>query len=440
MKQRREKAPELHGDEKRKSRMKVIKNTNSYKKTFLNDDVARSSGVMFIATILAGAFSYIYQVYMGRALGPEEYAIFGALFAIFYMISVVTQTISTSITRFVSTLRGEGKEIGVFVLGSLKRTSVLGFASALLFLAFSGAISSALKINDAKPVAILALILFLSWSQPVFGGALRGIQRFKALGSVSVSNSFLKLLSGVLLVSLGLGIVGALLGVALGVLAALLISFFLIAPYLKKNNPHEPEISYSSLYTYSLPVMLAMFCMSVPANLDVILAKYFFSALDAGLYTSASVLGKIIFFFPAAVYAVMFPMITERHVRGENSINVLKKSLIYTAILSGSAALIYLLFPQLVLKVFGSSYVSALPLVAPYGLTMFFFSLTVIILYYHLAIKNFNYVALFAFFTLIEILLLLFFHSSPLEMVKVLLSVNSALFGASLIYTWRMKL
>ena len=423
-----------------KGRMELIKNINSYRKAFLRDDVARSSGVMFIATILAGAFSYFYQVYMGRALGPEEYAIFGALFAIFYMISVVSQAISTSITRFVSTLRGEGKEIGVFVLGSMERTSVLGFASALLFLALSGAISSALKINDAKPVAVLALILFLSWSQPVFGGALRGIQRFKALGSVSVSNSFLKLLSGVLLVSLGLGVVGALLGVALGVLAALLISYFLIAPYLKKNNPHEPEISYSSLYTYSLPLMLAMLCMSVPANLDVILAKYFFSALDAGLYTSASVLGKIIFFFPAAVYAVMFPMITERHVRGEDTISVLKKSLIYTAILSGSAALAYLLFPQLVLKVFGLSYSSALPLVAPYGITMFFFSLTVIILHYHLAIKNFSYIALFAFFTLIEILLLLFFHSSPLEMVKVLLSVNPALFGASLIYTWRMKL
>lgn len=419
--------------------MKIIENIISYKKALLRDDVARSSSVMFIATILAGAFNYFYHVYMGRALGPEEYAVFGALFAIFYMISVVSQAVNISITRFVSALMGEGKEIGAFVLGSLKRTFAFGFTSALLFLAFSGAICSALKINDAKPVAVLALILFLSWSQPVFRGALRGIQRFKALGSVNVSNSIFKLLSGVLLVSFGLGVVGALLGVALGILAALFISFLLIAPHLKRNNPHEPKISYFSLYTYSLPMMLAMFCMSVPANLDVILAKHFFSALDAGLYTSASVLGKIIFFFPSAVYVVMFPMVTERHVRGEDTINVLKKSLIYTAILSGSIALAYLLFPQLVLKAFGSSYVSALPLVAPYGLTMFFLSLTVIIMHYHLAIKNFSYIALFAFFSLIEILLLLFFHSSPLEMVKVLLSVNLALFGASLVYTWRVR-
>jgi O-antigen/teichoic acid export membrane protein len=410
---------------------------NSYKEAFLRDDLARHGGVMFIATTLAGALSYLYQVYMGRVLGPEQYGVFGALFAIFYMIMVISQTISTTATRFVSKFIGEGKEISFFLLGFLKRMILLGLIVSILFFAFSGKIASFLKISDPRPVMVLALILFLTWIQPINGGALRGLQRFKALGFVSVSNAFFKLVFGVLLVALGLGVSGALLGVVTGLFLATLFSFLFLAPHFKKNNPHEPSFNYSAFYTYSAPVLLAMFCFSVPANLDVVLAKYFFSAKEAGLYTSASILGKIIFFFPAAIYAVMFPMIAERHAMGKDTMSILKKSLAYTSFLSGSVALGYLLFPQLVVKVFGSNYASALPLGAPYGLAIFFFSLTVIIMYYHLAIKNIRYIALFASFTFFEIILLSIFHSSALEMVKVLLGANLALFLSSCYYTWR---
>ncbi|MCX9011812.1 MAG: oligosaccharide flippase family protein [Candidatus Methanoperedens sp.] len=406
---------------------------------FLKDELARNSAVMFAATIIAGAFNYLYQVYMGRVMGPEEYGIFGALFAIFYMIGIIAQTLGTSATRFVSGFTGEGKQIGFFLTGSLKRMALVGLLVSLIFVASSGGLASLLRLPDRKPILILAPILLMTWISPISSGALRGVKRFPALGFVNISSAVFKLVFGVALVILGFGVSGALAGVAAGMLAALAISLIFLKPYFKPNNPHEPDFRFTSFYSYSLPVMLAMFAFSVPANLDVVLAKYFFSATDAGLYTSASVLGKIIFFFPAGIYAVMFPMIAERHARGEDTKGILKKSLAYTAALSGPVALAYLLFPQLVVKVFGTSYAAALPLVAPYGLAMFFFSLTVIVMHYHLAIKNLGYVALFVGLTFVEVLLLSVFNSSVQQMVEVLLAVNTLILFVSLIYTWRWK-
>lgn len=58
--------------------------------SFLKDELARNSAVMSAATTVAGGFNYLYQVYMGRVMGPEEYGIFGALFAIFYRHFVVS--------------------------------------------------------------------------------------------------------------------------------------------------------------------------------------------------------------------------------------------------------------------------------------------------------------------------------------------------------------
>ena len=94
-----------------------------------NDELVKEGTIMFISGTIVGIFNYCYQVYMGRALGPEEYGVFGALFAIFYLIGIISQTLGTSTTQFVSKFVGEGKQIGFFIKGSLKRTIMLGSAS-----------------------------------------------------------------------------------------------------------------------------------------------------------------------------------------------------------------------------------------------------------------------------------------------------------------------
>ncbi len=415
----------------------IINKISSIKMRLFKDELARSSIIMFAATTFAGFLSYLYQVYMGRALGPEEYSVFGALFAIFYMIGIIAQTLSTSATNFVSKFTGEGKQIGFFLSGSLKRMALLGLIVSVMFIGVSSGLVSFLRLADINPVLALVPVLFLTWISPINGGALRGVKRFKALGFVNVSSAFFKLVFGVLLVALGFGVAGALTGVAIGMLIALIISFVFLKPYFLPKNSYERDFRFTSFYSYSMPVLLAMLAYSVPANFDVVLAKYFFSSQDAGLYTSASVLGKIIFFFPAGIYAVMFPLIAEKHARGENTTNVLRKSLLYTAVLSGSVAMGYLMFPQIAVKVFGAGYGAALPLVAPYGFAMFFFSLTTILMYYHLALKNLGYVVLFAVFTVLEIITLALFHSSTLVMVEVLLAANFLLLFLSMLYTWR---
>lgn len=414
-----------------------IRNIKEY---IQNDELARNGVIMFTATVISGTLSYFYQVYTGRALGPEEYSIFGALFAIFYMIEIISFTLATSATRFVSKFVGEGKQIGFFIKKSIKHVTILGIICSMIFLVLANTLASLFKLQDSRPVLILIFILFISWIAPIISGALKGVKEFYHVGIVSISNAGFKLISGVILVMFGFGVSGALFGLAIGLLISMLISFIFIKPYIKPNNPHEPDFNFKSFYIYSFPVMCAMFAFSVPANVDVILAKYFFSAMDAGIYTSVSVLGKIIFFFPSAIYAVMFPMITERHIKGENTAGVLKKGLLYTTFLSGSLATIYALFPQLVVKVFGQKYIGALPLVAPYGMAIFFFSLVVIIMHYHLAIKNMRYIVLLTGFTFLEIFLFFIYHSSIMDMTWVLFWANLVFLLVSLLYTWRFHL
>lgn len=404
------------------------------------DELVKNGTIMFISGTIAGILNYIYQVYMGRALGPEEYGVFGALFAIFYIIGIISSTLGTSTTQFVSKFVGEGKEIGFFVRGSLKRMILIGSAISMIFLILSTELMNALKLTDIWPIVILILILFLSWITPIIDGSLRGMKRFLYLGFSSISNTSFKLIFGIAFVMAGFGVSGALFGVAIGAIMGLIISLICLKPCIKPNNTHEPDFRYSSFYSYSLPVMFAMISLSIPSNMDVILAKYLFTPVEAGLYTSVSVLGKIVFFFSGAVGTVMFPAIAEKYARGENTKGVLKKSIVCAGALSGCLVLIYILFPQLVVKIFGDKYINAVDMVAPYGIAMFFVSIIALLINYHLAIRNIRYIVLFTGFTIIEVALLIIFSSSMADMINVLLGANFVFLAISMIYTFKNDL
>ncbi len=400
------------------------------------DELLKNGTLMFISGSVVGILNYVYQIYMGRALGPEEYGAFGALFAIFYMIGIISQTLSTSTTQFISRFIGEGKQIGFFIKGSLRRTILIGSVLSIIFLLFSPELMNVFKLNNIWPILILILILCLSWISPIMDGSLRGMKRFSAVSFVNMSNSSFKLIFGIALVMAGFGVSGALFGVAIGTIIGMIISLVILRPYINTNASHESDFNFASFYSYSLPVMAAMISISIPSNVDMILANYFFSPHEAGLYASVSVIGKIIFFFSAAVGAVMFPMITEKYARRENTKGLLKKSILCASVLSGFLAMIFVLFPGSVVKIFGDNYFNAVNFVEPYGMAMFFVSITAIIMNYHLAIKNTAYIIFFTGFTLIEVAMFVVFNSSIKEMIDVLLISNFIFLAISIAYTF----
>lgn len=397
-------------------------------------DLAKYSSIMLIATLISGICNYVYQIYMGVALGPEDYGVFGALFAIFYIISILGGTIQTSMTRFVSKLKAEDcGNIGFLLSGMTKRMFFLGVLAFFIFVLASGHIASFLKIETKEPVIIIGATLLFSLLLPASLGALQGLQRFVQLGMNGVLNASLKLFFGVMLVTMGFGVAGALGAVVIGCFFALIAALVPVRSLFKQKRS---DFDFLGLYKYTFPVMVAMFCFAVPANVDVIIVKHFFDAYDAGLYTATSVLGKIIIFLPGAISMVMFPKVSEMHTQNKGTIGLLNRCLIYTGMLSGGVALGYFFFPSSVVKVvFGAEYIGAAHLIRLYGVAMFFFCLTVVLMFYNLAVHSLRYVYIFAFFTFLLIGLLSLFHSSMIEMITILLVVNVALFISSYLYT-----
>lgn len=87
---------------------------------------------------------------------------------------------------------------------------LLGLIVFVLLLSSSNHIASFLNIKSTIPVVIVAVVLIFSVLVPVNTGILQGLQKFEWLGFINVLYAATKLISGIILVRIGLGVNGAL--------------------------------------------------------------------------------------------------------------------------------------------------------------------------------------------------------------------------------------
>lgn len=407
-------------------------------KLSLRDVFIKQSFIVFSASMVGNVCNYLYQIFVGRALGPEAYGVFGALFAIFYLIGVFTGTIQAGVGFFIAGFNAEGKEnhIGSFLRSLIIKSIMLGLIGFLLFTLISPWIADFLNISSTEEIIIIGTTFIVTFTLPVTTGALQGMQRFEEMSAQGLISVLVKLLLGIGLICIGFGIFGALGAVALGSFVATVFTLYVLRLHLAEGK-NGVEHNFAELYHYSGPVVLVMFCLAVPSNLDVILVKHFFSNFDAGLYVSASVLGKIIYFVSGAILTVMFPKVVEKKVLGLDPLPILKKSLIYTGLLSGVVTAGLFLFPNIVGILFGKDYLDAIGIIEIYAIMMFAFSLTAVIAQYSIAIKDMRFGILFLIVTICEMGLISFVHNSVIEVANILMVLNIVLFIISYGYITR---
>jgi len=379
---------------------------------------------MFSATIVANLLAYLFHVYMGRSLGAAEYGILGSLLAAFYILFVPLGAFSTVVTKFVSEFKARkeyGKVASLLFPGmrKLSRYAILIFIGLSLG---SWLTADFLRIPSPFPVILMGLAIAFAVGLPIPRGVLQGLQKFGQLGLNISLESLIRLLLGVLLVSLGLGVNGAILAYGLGYLAAILLALMPLRFLLHLRNE---TIDISSIYKFSLPTLTMSICLAVMTNVDLIFVKHFFTSEEAGIYTVVSVLGKVIFFVSGAFTIPMFPLVSELHTRGENTLLILKKSLFYVISFSGLVIAAYWLFPSFIVHtLYGRAYSLAIPLLGAMGIAMGLIALVMVYTTYLLALKDTRFVKVLLGCTFLQIILLSLFHHTLLEVIYVLILTN----------------
>jgi O-antigen/teichoic acid export membrane protein len=355
----------------------------------------RDALVLAVGMAVANAGNYGFNLVMAFLLGPEAYGALAALLALVLVGSVPGLALQAVVARRTALAGGSVWPGARWLVGRA------GLGLALLTVVAGPGLVLFLHLDSAVPVLWLALALAPTPLLFAVQGLLQGRERFGALAAVMVAGAGVKLAIGLALVTAGLGVSGAMAGVAAGGLLAALAGLRLAAeggvdsrrrtlsrwatlpirgpreralglPHGPEQGPREqgmglpraqgqggarPESGWWREVGVATTGLLGLFLL---ANLDVLLARHYLDRAAAGRYALGAVVAKIAFWAPQFVVTVVFP----RLVGGADPRRLVRGSALVIGGFGGllAAALAVAALAGLVVPVLGGGYAGLGPL------------------------------------------------------------------------------
>ena len=400
-------------------------------KGLISHPLFSSSAVMIVGTNLANIFAYLYHLIIGRLLGPASYGELAAVLSIIGLFGASFTFLGLVIAKFVSAAKEN--EIQPLFSWFSKKALVIGIIIALLAFLSAPFLSRFLHIKYSillllSPIFLLTVLSFL------YNSFLQGLLRFKQMVIATNFGALSRLVLGAIFVYMGFSVFGVVFGFLLSVTGG----FFLLRFFLKELRFSNNEKAFKEgkkVLDYSVPIFFSSISIFSLFSTDVILVKHFFDAHDAGIYAALSTLGKVIFYGAAPVGAVMFPMISRRHSRGQGYRKIFILSHALTSAIAVGVLFIYQLFPELSIKIlYGDEFLQAAPNLVWFGLFMAIFTLSSLIINFFLSREVTKVVPLVMVAAIIQAVGIWFFHDSIFTVIKVSIFSVSLLFGSLLIY------
>jgi O-antigen/teichoic acid export membrane protein len=388
----------------------------------------KGSTILFITSMVGNVANYFFQFYMSRYLSVDNFGAMSSLLSLMVITSVPSAAILLIITKYSSEFkaRDEIYHIQSLLLRAFKHIGSLALVILMIFLASSDIISTYLQIDARLPIILIGLAIFFSLLSTINMGILQGLQRFLALGVCGGLSGVFRLVIGAVFVYLGLHLNGALLGILLAALLALVISFFPLR-HVIASPPLQArwQISPVEIISYGIPVTLTSLTIMALTNVDLVMVKHYFPPQEAGYYAACAVLGRTVFYLPGVIVMAMFPMVSEGHTLNRDTSRLLQRALSYTFLMAAAGAFILLSFPELMLiTLFGERFETASHLLRLYAVAMLPVGLINILANYSLARRKIKYIYLMLSTTIAEIVLIHFLHASLAQVIHIVIAIG----------------
>lgn len=360
--------------------------------------IIKNTALLSTANLLARLIGFFYFIFLGRALGVENFGHYNFALALVYNFYPVADFgVERLILRDLSKEKQKAQDYFqkiiplrfVFALFSIILVNFLGF-----FLAKSS--------KDLLHILIFSLCLIPWTFNQLVAGIGNAFEKMEFQSIVAISSTGLTAIFGGLIASRG-GSVGQILSGAL--LANMVVSLMMLNYAKKINLSFKIELDFSfwkkiisQSWVFASIMIMAVFYL----RSSVVLVNYFKGAYFTGLYSSVFKFVEASILIPQSFALALFPQTARLLKEDKKSLfpNYLK-SLGFLFLLSLPFAFVFLvLSPLLVKTVYGDSYLPAVEVMKVLSLAVILFFLNTLpgnIIHNSEKIKKFLF---FAFFNL----------------------------------------
>jgi len=372
---------------------------------------------LFMLSVLAvNGGNYLYNLILGRVLGPEQFADAAVLITFLLVLSFVAMTFQLVTAKF--SVIFEKSTFNNFISKTYKNATFVGIGLGALIIAFSNQLQQVFHTSSATMFVIFGIGVPLYFLMSVNRGVFQGQKAFKWL-SVTYQAEMLSRL----LITLGLIFV---LDIQSSVVIAIgiLISFgFGLVPFefenLRFKTTKGLEVKHSKqVRNFFIITAFYELTQIIINNSDILLVKHFFESYEAGLYASLALIGRIVYFIAWMFVMLLLPTVVQLKKEGKATAPILFKYVGYIAAIAGLIVFFCVLFPETAISLlFGESYLAMAPLLWKYALATGLFAISNIFAYYYLSLDQYVPVILSGLFGMLQMALVIFFHDSLEQVV-----------------------
>ncbi|WP_418262017.1 sugar isomerase [Flavobacterium faecale] len=373
---------------------------------------------LFMLTILlVNGGNYLYNLLLGRILGPSEFSDAAILITLLLILSFVGMTFQIVAAKYAVLFKEN--ELLSFIRFISKYAAFLGGFFGIVIMLFYQELQTLFHTETASMFFIFGIGIPLYFMMSVNRGLYQGTNVLNKLATTYQTEMASRLI---------LTIVGLLLFpnfpssivVALGILLSFVFGVFPFQTIIFKGlkRAHSAVIDTRSITTFFALTAFYELTQIIINNSDIILVKHFFDNQQAGLYASLALIGRVVYFVAWMFVMLLLPKVIQMKKDNQDTLPVLLKYVGYIVMLSSLIVGFTALFPEFVVSVmFGKQYVSISFLLWKYALATSLFAVANIFAYYYLSLNQYLPVVVSAVLGTTQIGLIILNHETLEQVV-----------------------
>jgi len=392
-----------------------------------------------ISVVLVNGGNYLYNLLLGRILGPKQFADAAILITFLLVLSFMAMTFQLVVARFSVTIRATYMK--AFLQYVFKNAISVGVVLGVLVVLFSKSLQLFFNTSSYIMFVIFGCGVPFYFLMSINRGFFQGKKQFKLLSITYQTEMFTRLVLTLLLLFVIKNQSSIL--IAIGIFVSLVVGLYPLK-FNKSILAHKtifPKIEKKQIKNFFIITAFYELSQIIINNSDILMVKHYFDAHQAGLYASLALIGRVVYFMAWMFVMLLLPKVVLLKKQGKPTTKVLLKYVFYITIIAVSIVLVCKLQPILIINLlFGESYVSIAPLLWKYALATGVFAVANIFAYYFLSLDKYIPVVISAIFGSLQIVLIIVYHHSLTQVVHMQIVAMVLLLSVQLVFFFKNSL
>jgi O-antigen/teichoic acid export membrane protein len=333
------------------------------KETTRNFGISAAKGTLIytMGQIIGSAAVLLLLIILARLLKPVDFGLYAIAVAFYTLLSIGGHFgMGTALRKRLPQILGKKDMVAKMISNAYAVALATGLVVSIAAVLASGLIARNVYHDPALEgtLALAAMLVFFYALFNITLAALVAVDKIKEGTVMYLVYAFVQLFSSVALVMAGYGILGAIIGLGIGLIIPSIIGLFWIAGYINFRFQMPDKATAKSLMGFSAPVVASNVAVQAPPNLAILLLGIFTTAALVGNYNAAYKFGNFVGVFLISNSFILLPFFarafSDKNLSGKIG-RIYNGSIYYTLLLllplliyfvSVSQPLIYLLFSR----------------------------------------------------------------------------------------------